>query len=249
MLRNIILLLLLSLESYAGGCWTPEELSKMAHEELDGKASISIKDAITCKPVAGAKFSLGTMHFQADENGIVKLPLPPEDLDMKLPVKIEKEKYITADESIYVVFGNYFGTEFLISEDLPVNGARFVLSWGNKPDDLDLHLKSDSYHISYRKTRNIKDKVKLDRDAMKGFGPETITLNELKKDSTYRVIVHRLSSTGSIDKKTQVRVYLNNRLDRSLRLDNTLADCIEVATIKQNRINYETKVLDTLECR
>ena len=35
---------------------------------------MSIKDAITCKPIPYAKFYLGRTSFKADKNGIVTLP-------------------------------------------------------------------------------------------------------------------------------------------------------------------------------
>ena len=136
-----------------------------------------------------------------------------------------------------------------MTKELPLNSARFILAWGNRPADLDLHLKSDDFHISYRKTKSIPNKVKLDRDATQGYGPETITLDSLNKQNNYKVLVHRYSSTGSIDKKTNVSVYLNNKFDKVVYLENTQARCIQIAEITNNKIVYENVEVDENECK
>jgi len=110
-------------------------------------------------------------------------------------------------------------------------------------------IKVKNYHISFRKTKNIADIVYLDIDAMKGYGPETITLDKLDKNDTYKVIVNRFSAKGTIDEKTKIRVYLNNKLDKIVRFKSTNAKCVQVASITNNKINYEFKELADSECR
>ncbi len=230
-------------------CWSSVEVAEFAQDEFSEIARFSIKDAVSCKPLANAKFSIGGATFSADERGVVTLPLPPQDVDANIPVTISKPGYITSKESVMVVFGSYWNNLFVMSKELPLQSARFVLSWSDKPADLDLHLKSDDFHISFRKIRSIKNKVQLDRDARHGYGPETITLNKLSKTNNYRVLVDRYSQDGNINDKAQVRIYRNNKLDKVVRLPNTSARCIEVATIKNNTITYKTKELDRSECR
>ena len=249
MIAKLVVLLALVVSMYADSCWSSLELSQFAQDEFNEEARFSVKDAVTCKPIANVKLTLGNVTFQADSRGIITLPLPPENMDRELPITISKPGYITAQESIMVVFGSYWNNLFLMSKELPSKSARFVLSWGNKPQDLDIHLKSKNYHISFRKIKSIENKVNLDRDSMHGYGPETITVDKLDANDEYKVIVHRYSKHGTIDNKTQVRVYLNNRLDRVLRLKNTTARCIEVATMKNNIIHYETKEISESECR
>jgi adhesin/invasin len=56
--------------------------------------------------------------------------------------------------------------------------ARFMLSWNNRPKDIDLYLKNMSNgQIVYYKTKSFPP-MKLDIDKTQGFGPETITLSE-----------------------------------------------------------------------
>ena len=249
MVKKIILTTALVVSIYADSCWTSVEMSKFALAEFDGKAIFSIKDTVTCEPISGAEFFIGSSAFKADRDGLVTVPLPPEELDRELPITIKKAGYIESKENIMVYAGSYWNNRFLMSKALPIHSARFALSWSDKPADLDLHLKANSYHISFRKTKNIANTVKLDRDAMRGYGPETITVDKLDKNDNYRVIAYRFSSVGTIDEKTQVRVYLNNKLDRVVRLKTTTARCVEVATITDNKINYELKELKDIECK
>jgi len=249
MIKKIILTSAIAVSAYAGSCWTSVELSGFAMDEFSEKTRFSLKDAVTCKPISNAKFFIGTVGFQADKNGLVTVPLPPEDMDKTLPITIKKDGYITADENVMVWGGSYWNNLFLMSKELPIESVRIALSWSDKPSDLDLHLKSNNYHISFRKTKNIAHTAKLDRDAMRGYGPETITVDKLDKNDTYRILVNRFSSKGNIDNKTKVRVYLNNKLDKIVRLKNTSAKCVEVATISNNKIKYETKDLKKSECR
>jgi len=234
---------------YGESCWTTQELSNFAMDEFSGKTRFSIKDSVTCKPVSNADFYIGSVKFTTDAKGLVEVPLPPEDLDKDIPITIKKDRYITAKEKVMVWGGSYWNNLFLMSKSLPINSARFVLSWGEKPADLDLHLKANHYHISFRNVKSIANKVKLDRDARKGYGPETITLDKLDKNDNYRVLVNRYNHKGNINNKAQLRVYLNNKLDKTLRLKNTNAKCVEIATISNNKIKYNFKELKDGECR
>ena len=240
---------IMALNLSASSCWTTLEIAALAHSDLNKKTYFSIKDSVTCKPVANAVFSIGNISFKADSNGMVRVPLPPSSLDKNLPIKIQRRGYIKANEKVYVSLGSYWNNTFLMSKELPIESARFVLSWGKKPSDLDLHLKSDGYHISFRNTRSIKDRVKLDRDSIHGYGPETITVKKLDRDATYRVIVDKFSKDGFLNDKAQVRVYLNNKLDNVKRLKSTKARCVEIARIKKNKITYKYRELSDKECR
>jgi len=249
MMKKIILTLLLVISSYAESCWTTNEIADMAQDSWD-ETVFSLKDSVTCEPIANATLKVGPFKLKTDAYGQVTVPNPPEDMDKNgVPIQFSKHGYITANEKVMVFAGSYWNNLFLMSKNLPLNSARFVLSWDNKPLDLDLHLKSDDYHISYRKTKNIANTVKLDRDARKGFGPETITLNRLDKNNRYRVLIYRYSNDSVINSKVQVRVYLNNKIDNVIRLHKTDAKCIEVATIRDNEISYQFKKLNDSECK
>lgn len=231
----------------SASCWTSVELSEFAQDEFDDIARVSIKDAVTCKPIGGVSFKMLGQEFTSDANGIVTLPLPPKDMDAQVPASLVKEGYADQDENVMVTFGSYWNNLFLMSKTLPIKSARFVLSWSAKPADLDLHLVSNDYHISFRQMKSYKDNAMLDRDAMQGYGAETITLNDIDKSKSYKLLVHRYSHDANIDTKTQVRVYAGDKLDRVVRLDESGAECFEVAKIEKGKITYQTKL--SQECK
>ncbi len=244
MLKKLLLTIFITLSANADSCWTSLELSKFAQDELDDKATFTIRDAVSCEAVSFAEFYLGSMRFKADAKGLVHLPMPPEDMDRQLPITIKADGYITAKEKILVTFGSYWKKQFLMSKKLPPQSARFVLSWGAKPSDMDLHLVANNYHISYRYTKNIPQTARLDRDTTNGYGAETITVDALDQEDAYKVLVHNFSNNASIDNKVQVRVYANNQLENIVMLSTTTQRCLEIASIRDNVITYETKASD-----
>ena len=242
MIKKLLLISLITTSIYAESCWTSVELSRFAFDELDNKATLSIKDSVSCKPISNADLYLGNMKFRTNSKGLVRLPLPPENMHRKLPITIKKKGYITSKEKVFVSLGLYWNKQFLMSKELPLQSARFVLSWGKTPRDLDLHLVSKSYHISYRNTVNIPNKVRLDKDTRNGYGAETITLDKLDTHNEYKVLIYNFSNHKSIDNKVKIQVYLNNKLNNIVNLPNTQERCLEVATIKNNIITYKTKI-------
>lgn len=86
---------------------------------------------------------------------------------------------------------------------LPQGQARIVLTWGANPRDLDSHLLRYSadggrdYHI-YFANRTGRDGDFLDTDNTSGFGPETITIQDLDPSKTYVYVVHRFAGSGSL---------------------------------------------------
>ncbi len=249
MLKNSLLLLFSASLLSADGCWDAHELAKYGQKTLDEIAVFSFRDAITCEPLQGVHINFLGKEFVTNAEGTVEMPQPPDDIDAFVPMSMKKDKYIPVDQKLHVSVGNYWQTLFLMTKEIPLNSARFVLTWGKKPADLDLHLKSEDFHISYRKTRSIPNKVKLDRDARRGHGPETITLDKLRTDKTYTLLVHQYSSDGNIDSKASVSVYLNNSFDKALNLEKTDAKCIQVATIQNKQITYEIKEREESACK
>ena len=249
MLKKALLIGSLTISLMADSCWTSVEVSKFAQDEFSDYARFSIKDAVTCEALNDVLVKLGENVYKTDKNGQIKVPLPDSSVDKRVSMKMRKKGYIAADEKVMTVFGSYWNNLFLMSKDIPLKSTRVVLSWGSTPQDLDLHLISTKEHISYRHTQSISGKAKLDRDAKKGFGPETITASNLDKDETYKVVVYKYTSGGNINDKGQVRLYADSKLNKVLRLPNTKSRCIEVASIKNNSITYETKILDDSICR
>lgn len=162
----------------------------------------------------------------------------------------KKIGYITLKQNVTASVGTFLNTKFLVTKDIPLDQARVVLSWSDTPSDLDLHIKSEDFHISYRNKKGAQYKVSLDRDSMSGFGPETITIKNLDKEKKYKVYVSKYSHDGDIDSSVNVSFYANGKLDKSINLSNKVSSsCIEVATIYKNKINYNIKDIDSKRCK
>jgi uncharacterized protein YfaP (DUF2135 family) len=83
------------------------------------------------------------------------------------------------------------------------NGTRVVLQWGATPADLDAHLTGPllaggRFHVyfSARGSLTVEPFAQLDVDDTNGFGPETITISQVKP-GVYRYSVHDYSNRTS----------------------------------------------------
>jgi hypothetical protein len=76
-----------------------------------------------------------------------------------------------------------------------LKNVRIVLKWGAFPRDLDAHfVKENGYHISYKKKHfNVDGSATLDHDDRDGYGPETITINNIDTNATYLFFVRDYS--------------------------------------------------------
>ena len=102
--------------------------------------------------------------------------------------------------------------------------------------------KSIPYGIS-----DFKDAV---HQAKKGYGPETITLDKLDKSKNYKVYIHQYSSKGHLDHNTNLSIYKNNKLDKVIALkDNIQSRCVQIATIHNNQVKYDTKEVSQSICK
>ena len=233
----------------AEGCWSALELSQIETKMFDeDNTIISLKDANDCKPIANASIVFLNKKFISDKNGYLTLPNPPQEIDTAVEIEIKKDGYITQKERVDVAFGSFWQKNFLLSKKLPPESLRVVLSWGAKPKDLDLHLLSPDFHISFRHKKSIANLVKLDRDARNGYGPETITLDKIKADGKYKIVVHKYSRNGSFNSKARVAIYMDNTLVSSVPLISTKASCLEVGYIKNQELSIDVKEIDDRYC-
>jgi hypothetical protein len=234
---------------YAQSCWNSWDKARIEEAELDGKIILSFKDAVTCEPISDANVTIAGENFQTDKKGELELPLPPDNIEVDVPLKVKKRGYIPLKQNIYVSVGTFWQKRFLMTEGMPINSARFVLAWGESPRDMDLHLISDDFHISYRNKSGDFNQANLDRDAMDGYGPETITLNHLQDNKTYQVYIHQYSHDSNIDRKVTLSVYTNNQLDRVVSMPETMSRCILVATIQNGDVTYNLKEVNENICK
>ena len=97
----------------------------------------------------------------------------------------------------------FFTYNFSMSPMLEGEQIRMVLNWGATPHDLDSHLltpeiEGNTHHIYYvnRGSYTTAPYAKLDTDDTNGYGPETITINQLFV-GTYTYYIKNYSGGGS----------------------------------------------------
>lgn len=105
--------------------------------------------------------------------------------------------------AIPVQSGTIAGQDLVLSPSTQgSNEIRVVLTWGQSPADLDLHLTGPNvdasrFHISYASKLNPAGTppagaavASLDRDDTTSYGPETITLSGRLNSGVYRFSIH-----------------------------------------------------------
>lgn len=229
-------------------CWDVQEISSLAFKELDGEMVFSFKDAVNCSPVPDVQVELNNRKLTTDPNGYIRLPNEYFESIMDGTVKMtaKKNNYCTLQKDIRVMVGTVKDKRFVMSKRLPIGKARFVLQWGQKPRDLDLHLVGKDFHISYRNMKVAVQKARLDRDDTNSYGPETITLDKIILSNIYDVYVHNYSGESSIDDKAQVFVYKDNQLDKVITLPRTNKPYVKILEIRKRTIQYVNVDLDKI---
>jgi len=229
-------------------CWNVEEIADLSFIELDELIAFSFKDAVTCDPVINAKITIANQTLFTDAKGYITLPTSffESIKDDSTLITAKKNKYCTLKKKLNVMNGTVIEKRFIMSKRLPAGKARFVLQWGEKPKDLDLHLVGNDFHVSFRNMKVVKDKARLDRDDITSYGPETITLDKIVHSNTYTVYVHNYSGEAPIDSFAKVFIYQDNRLDRVLTLPKTNKKAVKLIDIIDGIIVYNQKEMDSI---
>ena len=205
------------------------DMSADLFAELNGDYRFTFRDAVTGKAISGVKITFLEKSELTDSEGIVSFP-QREDVPMKEHVVYayaSKSGYIDAKIPITFMAGTIWLNNFSLSPAFVEEKYRIVLDWGKSPRDLDAHLvktsnDSEVYHISYRDMKSFEDKAFLDKDDMDGYGPETITINQLKNTYEYTYFVHDYSNksqngSNSLSKsRAHISVYNESGLIHSI---------------------------------
>lgn len=216
-LYTILMVVFILLPVYAQETSEKQKVQDTFEELESGKLTLRFVDAIKGTMVEGASVSIeGLGDFTSDYEGAVKFDPPSED--KTIIVKFTHPQYISATFGVEVMAGTLFFNRFSVSPRMPIGNLRVVLDWGKKPNDLDAHfVKSGLYHVSFRNMRVSQDNsAQLDRDAQQGFGPETITSNNVDESASYVYFVHDFtnqSASGSealSNSRGSVKVYGGN---------------------------------------
>jgi len=235
-----IIFLLLGVSTLAqAACWDKKEYRDIENfSELDDKLILSYKDAVSCKALDDVKVQLGKLTYKTDLNGYVSLPMAPfiEAGNLDMPMMISKAGYTSVKTELKVVAGTVLNKRMLLSPSLSGNSMRFILQWNDEPKDLDLHLQGSDFHVSYRHMRAAGE-AKLDQDEQDGYGPETITLKNVKNNQHYKVSVVNYSGEVAFDENAKVLVYVGDHLDSIIPLYGSSQRKVDVLEISNAEIN------------
>jgi len=215
----IVLSIILSFRTAVAQEDKMKQVMEDVFQETDNNVfTIRLFNALTGDPIEGADVMIENIgNFKSDSAGRVMFPKQPDGL---IKAIFKKTGYISAMLNIDVAAETIMKNRYYLSPTLNIDQFRVVLSWDQKPEDLDAHfMKSNSYHISYRNTRVLNDGTgQLDRDDMDGFGPETITVDQLDANAEYTFFVYNYSAKVNpsappiSSSKATVWVYGNNKL-------------------------------------
>ena len=111
-----------------------------------------------------------------------------------------KEGFADASFTVFVVGGvESGGQDGTMSPNVAQGEVRIVLTWGATPHDLDSHLSGPAdggrFHV-YFGNPVVTGHADLDLDDVTSYGPETITIHELRP-GTYRYSVHDYTNLSS----------------------------------------------------
>lgn len=240
MISKIVLLCILSASFLQGSCWTSLEVADIeGFTEQDNIMMLSFKDAQTCDPIVNAELNIENKYkIITDENGYAKTPAEywSNKVDTKIPLRVIAKNYEQFDEKLSVIMGVLKTKRFLMTKTVPPTDWRFVLSWEQKPSDLDLHLVGPDYHISFRDRRSVDGQAYLDRDAMNGYGAETITLIRPAQKDEFKLSVVNFSNESPIS-GVNIQVYGNGKLVKSIQLPLIKNQSVDIGTLKNGQFH------------
>lgn len=151
---------------------------------------------------------------RTDAQGNININAPFAD-DNNATMIIKKPGYSTL-----VVKGPVNGLTYAISPVMQnLDGMRVVLSWGQKPSDLDAHFAYGRDHIYF--AHKTGSNANLDVDDIDSYGPETITIDQRNNGQEYVFAVHDFSdrnnpgTTNLSNSGATVFVYIGESLVRT----------------------------------
>lgn len=246
-LESILFFSFLCFANTSQACWELKERSNIdGFAELDDVLIISLKDAVSCQPLAGAKVKLGELEYNTDARGYIKLPMQPfaSQMDASMSLTATKSGYITLATDLLVEAGTVLNRRLVLSPVLPPGKTRFVLQWADEPNDLDLHLTGPDFHISYRNMKNAPNRAKLDVDELEGYGPETITLDRIDARHTYDLLVYNYSNDADYKGVELLYVYAGDSLVKEIRLPANKKRSVHVLQIKNGKYEFLNRSTD-----
>jgi hypothetical protein len=228
---------------FAQSMWSTEEIAEIdGFSELNDELVLKFKDAISGAPISAVLVTVGGKSYRGGSTGVVELPISlVEDVDDEdIAFSASAQGYVTLEDKLRVRIGSVISKRFLMTKGFQFNQARFVLEWDRKPSDLDAHLVGPGFHVSYRNMRSAPGDATLDRDARQGYGPETLTLLNIRNDATYTFSVENYSRESPM-LNVKVTVYFDNRVHRVLFYPEIRQNSLPVLSIEHGQIYYNER--------
>ena len=199
---------------------TPPEYT----EEQKKKRVIIIKDSDTGNPLSNANVNIDEKwDTLTDESGAAHLPDEVKDGEHTMTVT-RGDEYVPT-KGLFTVVDSVIPEQPQVSIPKAVDYSRIkiILDWGEYPSDLDSHVICGYHHVYYSNMNEAG--INLDRDDTTGYGPETITIQDVSPSDLYEYYVFnysdrdsgaygtRLSNSGA-----QVRVYFDNEYKAAYKI-------------------------------
>jgi hypothetical protein len=176
---------------------------------VDAETGYGIEDAIV--RLSGQSVStdlttsIGEYSFEGLEQG-------------NYQIEVEKSGYIIEEKQV-----NFDGSaavvNFVLSQTIASDAYRVVLTWGENPQDMDIHIYTQNLdHIYYMNQGSLASYpyIYLDIDDLHSYGPETMTYSQIQASSIY---VHNYSGYPDIKQSSaEIRVYNGNSILRTFQV-------------------------------
>ena len=225
------------------------------------KISGTVRDAATGKIVADAQVDARSgknnrtgkiiASTKTDNKGVYSLKLPKGDYTLA----ISKKNFVGYYVNVALTGNRTISTP--ITQTIASTKYRIVLSWAEKPKDLDLHITGPAsgtsrFHTYWSKPKYTKNGVilsLLDVDDRSSYGPETITLDLSKeKAGTYHVYVHdysdrKATSTTNLAKSgARIDIYSGSKLLATYSVPNSAGTVWQVCDLVNGQLKAVKKM-------
>lgn len=198
---------------------------------------------VTIRALPGLNASAGTATATAetDTGGQYTLTLPTGYYTLVASLN----GFVTTSSSVSVIGGRSLNVgDRALSPVLAGDGEwRFVLTWGDRPRDLDSHLTGPTaaggrFHVYYARKGHTDSlgSVNLDVDDVSSYGPETVTVTDTP-EGLLRYSVHDYSNAGKVSSAAlsasgaRVQVYRGSALLATYNVPSGQGDLWTVFTL------------------
>ena len=159
-------------------------------------------------------------------------------------MKASATGFITLDSTLDIQTVTDQQKDFVLSPNLDGKAARIVLTWNDKPADLDSYLwvpkvgnPTSLIKVNYGSKSPAGADATLDVDARNGYGPETITVDSMHP-GVYCYVVNRFSASPVAYGGAKVKLYLSDGTSQEFKIE-------DATGATDNMLNWTVFKIDT----